>query len=212
MNYLEYLNNVQWLQDGGRVLGSEQYPHVTRKDAISTAMDQMGFSRAQARLAYQNQKNALRNQGFRGADMRQHARYNMIDTAYPRAKEEPMPSMPELNYDIEIEEEPIEINDEFVPAEDKPFDVSLMGSFNQAFGAARKRGLNEFSWNGKRYTTELAKDTPAQNTQNTVGSAVGMTATPTYIPTAVDDGNGNKKLRFRDLFRMAAVNGAVNMK
>ena len=82
-------DKIAKVQDG-RVLGSEQYKHATRKDAIDAAMNQMGFSKQQARLAYRDQKNALRNAGFRGNEMRQHARYNIIDTAYPRAVEEPI--------------------------------------------------------------------------------------------------------------------------
>lgn len=40
-------------------------------------------------------------------------------------------------------------------------------SFNSAFAAARKQGLSEFTWNGKRYGTQLAgstKQKPAQQT------------------------------------------------
>lgn len=35
-------------------------------------------------------------------------------------------------------------------------------TFKEAFAAARKGGGKQFSWNGKRYTTELAEDKPAK--------------------------------------------------
>lgn len=150
-------------QDGGRVFGSEQYPHASRKEAIDAATDQLGFTRAQARTAYRNQKNALRNQGYSGNEMRQAARYNLIDQAYPRAKG---PELPVLDENIEIDDTPVEINDSFVPLENEPINVKKIdtfgGSFNSAFGAARRSGLDEFTWNGKRYNTKLKQSTPEE--------------------------------------------------
>lgn len=133
-------------QDGGRVFGSEQYPHASRKDAIDAATDQLGLTRAQARLGYKNQKNALRNQGYSGNEMRQAARYNIIDQAYPRAKG---PELPVLDENIEIDDTPIEINDSFVPLKNEPINIEKIdtfgGSFDSAFGAARRSGLDEFT-------------------------------------------------------------------
>jgi hypothetical protein len=57
----------------GRVLGSDQYRHVSRGEAIKAAMDG-GLIRSQARLAYRNQKNAMSSNGFTGNEMKQHAR------------------------------------------------------------------------------------------------------------------------------------------
>lgn len=168
-------------QDGGRVLGSEQYPHATRRDALKAAMEGMGFSRAQARLAYKNQKNALRNAGFSGKELLQNARYNIIDTAYPRAQAS-APQLPVIDTDFEIEDTPIEINDTFTPIENTPLNVQKIdkfgGSFDSAFGAARRSGLDEFTWNGtgKRYTTELGnaqpKSAPLGNAQPIVNKVM----------------------------------------
>lgn len=71
-------------QQGGRVLGSEQYPHASRKDAIDAAK-QLGFEGSNARRAYGDSKKMTRQLGFRGNNLRQVARYNLIDMAYPRA-------------------------------------------------------------------------------------------------------------------------------
>lgn len=149
----------------GRVLGSDQYQRVSRKEAINAAMD-AGMTRGEAQRAYLNQKNALRRNGITGNKMRQHARWNIIDSVYPRAKEEPqivskqIPQIPVLDTNIEIENVPIEINDSFVPLENEPINVKKIdtfgGSFNSAFGAARRSDLDEFTWNSKRYNTKLA--------------------------------------------------------
>lgn len=71
-------------QQGGRVLGSEQYPHASRKDAIDAAK-QLGFEGSDARRAYGDSKKIARQLGFRGNNLRQVARYNLINMAYPRA-------------------------------------------------------------------------------------------------------------------------------
>lgn len=165
-------------QDGGRVLWSEQYPYATRRDTIKAAMDEMGFSRAQARLAYKNQKNALRNAGFSGKEMLQNARYNIIDTAYPITQaSESQPSVsqpPVLDTNFEIEDVPIEVNDTFIPIENKPLTVEKIdkfgGNFNDAFAAARRSKLDSFVWDNpnaqyERYSTQLGKTTPSAQQQ-----------------------------------------------
>lgn len=201
--------------EDGRVLGSDQYPNVSRKEAIDAAMD-MGFSRKQARNAYRNQLRGLSSiNGLSGKELRQNARWNIIDTAYPRAIEAVTPNIPQLPVldDITIDETPIEFNDTFVPIDNK-VNVRKIdtfgGSFNSAFGAARRGELDKFYYNGPDkkagwYTTKLGNN-------NTSETATGMTATPTYVATPVDNGKGGKKYTWRDLFRMANVNGAVNMK
>lgn len=184
-------------QDGGRVFGSEQYPYATRRDALRAAMDEMGFSRAQARLAYKNQKNALRNSGFSGKEMLQSARYNMIDTAYPRAQAS-TPQLPVIDTNFEIEDTPIEINDTFTPIENPSLNVQKIdkfgGSFNSAFAAARRSGLDEFTWNGtgKRYTTELGnaqpKSAPLGNAQSTVNKVMTGEGDPNATKRKDDPG------------------------
>lgn len=39
-------------------------------------------------------------------------------------------------------------------------DLTAFGSFNSAFGQARKMGLKEFTWKGKRYAVKLANSQP----------------------------------------------------
>lgn len=150
----------------GRVLGSEQYPHATRRDAIDSVVDQMGFSRQQARQAYRNQKAALRDQGFRGNQMRQNARYNMIDTAYPRATEEisriePLQVGPQINMPSNTL---VTNNAGLTPVKrsGRPDILTFSNqSFDSAFANARKMGLSEFAWQGgqyDRYSTNLAPE------------------------------------------------------
>lgn len=151
-------------QSGGQL---EQYPQVSRKEAIDAAMD-WGMNKSQARQAYLNQKNALRNNGFSGKEMKQHARWNIIDSVYPRAKEEPLivsqqtPQIPALDTNIEIEDIPIEINDTFIPVENS-VNVQKIdkfgGNFDDAFAAARRSKLDSFVWNNPnaqydRYNTQ----------------------------------------------------------
>lgn len=160
-------------QDGGRVLGSDQYPYATRRDALKAAMDEMGFSRAQARLAYKNQKKALRNAGFSGKEMLQNARYNVIDTAYPITQDS-VPQPPILDTNFEIEDIPVKINDTFIPIENQPLNVEKIdkfgGNFNDAFAAARRSKLDSFVWDNPnaqydRYSTQLGKTTPSAQQQ-----------------------------------------------
>lgn len=143
-------------QDGGRVFGSEQYPHASRKEAIDAATDQLGFTRAQARMAYRNQKNALRNQGYFGNEMRQAARYNMIDTAYPRATEEisriePLSAGPQINMPSNTL---VANNPGLAPVRrsGRPDVLTFSNqNFDSAFANARKMGLSEFAWQGGQY-------------------------------------------------------------
>lgn len=162
----------------GRVLGSNQYPRISRKEAIDAAVDS-GMTREDAQRAYLNQKNAIRRNGVTGNKMRQHARWNIIDAIYPRAKEEPQivsqqtPQIPVLDTNIEIENIPVEINDTFIPSE-KSVKVQKIdkfgGNFDEAFAAARRSKLDSFVWDNPdaqydRYNTQLGKTTPSAQQQ-----------------------------------------------
>lgn len=162
----------------GKVLGSDQYQRVSRKDVIDAAMD-AGMTREEAQRAYLNQKNAIRRNGVTGNKMRQHARWNIIDSVYPRAKEElqivsqQTPQIPVLDTNIEIEDVPIEINDTFIPGENL-VNVQKIdrfgGNFDDAFAAARRSKLDSFVWNNPnaqydRYSTQLGKITPSAQQQ-----------------------------------------------
>ena len=134
--------NEGWkFQEGGR---------LTRKQALEAAQKNRGFTRQQARRA-------LRNARYAGADRQ---------TAFAMIAGEP--SQPESN----TSERPQLINSVNSPVGNavssnietintRPttdynnVDFGVF-NFNDAFDRARKVGLNEFTWNGKRYTTQLA--------------------------------------------------------
>ncbi len=59
----------------------------------------------------------------------------------------------------------------------KEFAPSKPVSFSQAFAEARKAGLKEFVWNGKRYTTDLAS-TPQTKRTNTSTANTSTANTP----------------------------------
>lgn len=47
-------------------------------------------------------------------------------------------------------------------------------TFKQAFAAARKAGKGTFTWNGKKYTTELAKPAPKAGSTPSRGTSGGV--------------------------------------
>lgn len=47
-------------------------------------------------------------------------------------------------------------------------------TFKQAFAAARKAGKGTFTWNGKKYTTELAKPAPKAGSKPSRGTSGGV--------------------------------------
>lgn len=108
------------------------------------------MSRSQARSAYRNMKNGFRNAGLFGDELRQRARYGIIDSAYPRAYGSTAPQLPVLNDDIDIEDIPIDLPtggidmSKFSVPNVKKIDT-FGGSFNSAFAAARRSGLSEFT-------------------------------------------------------------------
>ena len=56
--------------------------------------------------------------------------------------------------------------------------------FNKSFGDARKRGLKEFNWNGKKYTTDLAK--PSKKTDYVGIQSSGEVNPPQYTPYSAE--------------------------
>lgn len=168
-------------QEGGRVLGSDQYRHVSRGEAMKAAMDS-GLTRSQARLAYRNQKNAMSSNGFTGNEMKQHARWNMIDSVYPRATEsvqrpEPIPTVSSISTPNAIAAPDAGINTSR-PNSSRPELLTFTNqNFDSAFGNARKMGLSEFGWNGDRYTTELDPGTPDAYETNPVDLSTSNPAT-----------------------------------
>ena len=150
------------------------------------------------RQAYRTAKNHGRDLGLTGRGLRNWAKGQVSDrfreyadnspVNSPVNKSTPMPKIPLLSTDIEIEDEPIVIND-------KPFtnlDASVPtvqkidrfgGNFNSAFAAAKRNGLDKFYWtdptgkNSGWKTTELGKSTPTQG-------AVEATSTPAVVREA----------------------------
>lgn len=69
-------------------------------------------------------------------------------------------------------------------------DLTAFGNFNAAFGQARKMGLKEFTWKGKRYAVKLANSQPAapaaappppmSQEENIISDAVGPAGTPGF--------------------------------
>lgn len=154
-------------------LPTSSSPKYSRRDAVKAAMS-MGMNRSQAATAYNNMLSGVLNQGTSGHKARQAARANMINTAgqyagRQLAASQPVaqpsaPALPVLD-DVVIKDEPINFEPTTINlGEDKGLGIGPMdtfyGSFNSAFGSARRSGLKEFNWNGKRYNTNLA------NTQN----------------------------------------------
>lgn len=58
----------------GLVESNQEGGELTRKQALGLGMENKGFTRSQARFALANAKNALRESGVRGKQMRQTAR------------------------------------------------------------------------------------------------------------------------------------------
>lgn len=135
------------MQDGGDA------PKISRRDAIRAGMSRKGYTREQASTALANAMNTGRNMGLRGRELRQWARQGFV------------PNTPEIDLNVEVPTAP-EL--EQVPIGKFVFDNNSINptvdvipqTFNQAFRGARKNNLKEFTWNGKRYTTELAPEAP----------------------------------------------------
>lgn len=152
------------IEDEGPVAG--RIPRSSMFDAAREFMPDV--NRRFVRQAYRAAKRQGRAAGNTGTYLRQDARDRVIEKFRNYADNSPvnMPPLPTLydNIDIEIADDPILNNDEFFT----PLDSSIIptvqkidrfgGNFNSAFAAARRSGLGEFEWNGKRYGTALAKN------------------------------------------------------
>lgn len=143
-------------QDGGQ---------LTRREALDAFMaNREGATRAEARKALRSAKMSFDINGLDG-NRRQFARQtiarsneqpiaeseisNLVSTAF--SKETPYGMMSRLHNQVP---QTIETSDMVYTTPE----VDYRGTFNQAFAAARKAGVSEFGWNGKRYTTDLAKN------------------------------------------------------
>lgn len=159
--------------------GLDELPHESRRDALNAARDRWDISRAQARFGYRNQKQVAKKRGFKGKEMRQIARNNMINSAYPKAVGQTISpvDISSLKEDLNIVDKPIVMQDvpidlpEFVP----PTPDRFGGNFNTAFSTARKLGLDKFYYddpnkeNSGWKTTKLGTGTNTETNTGTIG-------------------------------------------
>lgn len=115
-----------------------------------------GFTGDQAARAWYSQLYALRkNSDFRGKDLRQKAYNNIVGTNKSIIQEKfVLPKPIQLPTLIDRPQMVAEVPQESPVAKS----VVKPTTFSQAFRDARNQGLKVFDWNGKSYTTELAKD------------------------------------------------------
>ena len=147
-------------QDGG---------NLTRREALDAFMaNHEGATRADARKALRSAKMSFDVNNLDG-NRRQFARQtiargnerpvveseisNLVTSAFNR--ETPYGMMSRLHNQVP---QTIETSDMVYTTPE----VDYRGTFNQAFAAARKAGVSEFGWNGKRYNTNLAGAAVAQ--------------------------------------------------
>lgn len=207
------------LAKGGLVekaaLGTEiggKISKVARSTMFDDAKDFMpDVDRKFVRQAYRTAKNHGRDLGLTGKDLRNWSKNQVSDRFReyadnsPVNRPTPMPQLPVLE-DVVIEDEPIVINDVFQNLDTTPLSVQKMdkfgGSFSSAFGAARRSGLREFEWNGKRYTTDLAPQQPKITSQSTTGEMFnGRTTGGAVAPVPSTDAFYNAGSAVREWFK-----------
>ena len=161
------------IEDEGPVAG--RIPRSSMFDAAREFMP--GVDRKFVRQAYRAAKRQGRAAGNTGTYLRQDARDRVIEKFRNYADSSPvnMPPLPTLydNIDIEIADDPILNDDEFFTNLNSSMPTvqkidRFGGNFNSAFAAARRSGLGEFEWNGKRYNTMLAPAAPLGKAQPVV--------------------------------------------
>lgn len=159
------------IEDEGPVAG--RIPRSSMFDAAREFMPDV--DRKFVRQAYRAAKRQGRAAGNTGTYLRQDARDRVIEK-FRNYADTPVsvPQLPVLE-DVVIEDEPIVINDVFQNLDTTPLSVQKMdnfgGSFSSAFGAARRSGLNEFTWNGKRYNTQLAPESTSSVSESLPGAS-----------------------------------------
>lgn len=129
---------------------------LTRREMFKQANANRGFSKSNARAAYRNARNT-------GLD-RQTAMRAVVGSKPQLARVEvdnPQVTINPAKVDNDIGLEPIEYTPEFEIPE---INYSNLG-FKDAFRLNRQAGNKDFMWRGKRYTTELAKNTTPVETE-----------------------------------------------
>lgn len=227
--------------EDGFKLNSEQYPHASRRDMFKSANEQLNWDRSKTREAYKLQKEALKNQGYSGSELRQRARYKIIDRAYPRAEDpnaiatpseivlsdkmDPTTTPYTFNVDAPGFATPdiptyVDVVEEPVIEEALPQTNYFQGEFKDAFKRARKAGLKEFIWDDPRakygsYHTGLRQEKSASQPKEESGYIQTGSATatyPQYIAKPVKQSDGTTGYKMNDLVKMAMINNAYLMK
>lgn len=156
---------------------------LTRKQALANYMaNNEGVTRSQARQAYRNAKfvgkynignNALKNDGYQ--NNRDWAR-QLISGQTTNSNEPKVSVTPTDNLMTTVGlPKTIDIKKPVIETNHNGIDLSN-GSFNDAFAAARRQGLNTFRWNGGLYGTKLRDEVLTLNPQNITGTPKNQTA------------------------------------
>lgn len=194
------------IEDEGPVAG--RIPKSSMFDAAREFMPDA--DRRFVRQAYRAAKRQGREAGNTGTYLRQDARDRVIEKFRNYADNSPVnkpAAIPQLSIldEIAIEDTPILVNDRPFTTIDASAPIiqkidRFGGSFNDAFASARRSGLNEFEWNGKRYTTDL-KNIPETQTigevfnGKTTGGAIAPVANTDYFYNLGSQVRENQLLR-----------------
>ena len=161
---------------GGKIeaaVNKFQQGGLTRKQALKNyMMNNKGTTRSQSRQAYRNEKfvgkynignDALKNDGYQ--NNRDWAR--QLISGQTTNSNEPKASVTPTNNLMTTVGLPktMDIRRPVVSTNHNGIDLSH-GSFNDAFAAARRQGLNTFRWNGGLYGTQLKDEVSILNPQN----------------------------------------------
>lgn len=163
---------------------------LTRKQALANYMaNNEGATRSQARQAYRNAKfvgkynignNALKNDGYQ--NNRDWAR-QLISGQTTNSNEPKVSVTPTDNLMTTVGlPKTIDIKKPVIETNHNGIDLSN-GSFNDAFAAARRQGLDTFRWNGGLYGTKLKDEVSTPNSQNI--TVTPKTQTPNYVNNLV---------------------------
>ena len=183
------------MQDGGET------PALTRREARERAAANRGFSRGQFQTAVANAKNALRGTGLRGRDLRQQARQMVAGEPEFVQANVAVPEIPVMSDNIIIEDIPVSVPDMQFNFKSEPMqDLELLGTFNQAFRAARNSGAKEFIWRGNRYNTNLASEETPEN-ENYTDKVKGATVSAKLSRDQWNDLYRQGKVRLQDIPR-----------
>lgn len=132
---------------------------LTRRDVINTLRNK-GFSRSQAKREYQTQKNALRNNGFSGDEMRQIVRRNIVGQPTTVSRLIPA-SQASINTGVPQTYSPVAMStrqeDNYMRLMTQRAramaNAEAATNFGDAFNIARSAGLQTFRWNGRDFNT-----------------------------------------------------------